>query len=90
MKETKKRSITKAVTYRLGATVATFTLAYVFTGSIEIATSIGILDFFVKFTIYYLNERVWTLVPWGYNKEEQKAINEQPTSKIEQHAATSH
>ncbi len=90
MKETKKRSITKAVTYRLGATIATFTLAYVFTGSVEIATSIGILDFFVKFTIYYLNERVWTLVPWGYNKEAQKAINEQQTSKIEQHAATSH
>lgn len=90
MKETKQRSITKAITYRLGATVATFSLAYIFTGSIEIATSIGILDFFVKFTIYYLNERVWTLVPWGYQKKSHNRTNEQLPSKSEQHATASH
>lgn len=84
MKETKKRSITKAVTYRLAATVATFTLALIFTGSIEIATTIGLLDFVVKFTIYYLNERLWTLVSWGYQKE--KTINSQ--FKKESHART--
>jgi len=91
MKETKKRSITKAVTYRMAATVATFSLALIFTGSLEIATSIGILDFIVKFTIYYLNERVWTLVSWGYKKEEvlknKKSVqhattNPQPTDPL--------
>jgi uncharacterized membrane protein len=90
MKETKKRSITKAVSYRLGATMATFSLAYLFTGSVEIATSIGVLDFFIKFTIYYLNERIWTFVPWGYSKQAQITTNEQQPSKLEQHAATSH
>lgn len=70
MKETKQRSVTKAVTYRLLATVATFTLALAFTGSLEIATSIGLLDFVVKFSIYYFNERFWNLIAWGYKQSE--------------------
>lgn len=66
IQEKKSRSITKAMTYRVSATLATFTLAYVFTGSLEIASQIGFLDFFVKFAIYYMNERVWTKTGWGY------------------------
>lgn len=82
-KETRKRSITKAVTYRSLATVATFTLAYAFTGSIEIATSIGLLDFVVKFAIYFVNERLWNLTSWGYLKTENNI------KKENYHAATS-
>ncbi len=79
MKETKQRSVIKAVTYRLLATIATFSLAFIFTGSLEIATSIGILDFIVKFTIYYLNERAWNLTSWGYTrvkKQEATAVSD--------------
>ena len=87
MKETKQRSVTKAVSYRLAATITTFTLAFLFTGSLEIATSIGLLDFIVKFAIYYLNERIWTLISWGYKNE--KSIN-LLRNKKESHATTSH
>lgn len=69
MKETKNRSIIKSISYRLAATLATFSLALIFTGSLEIATNIGLLDFVVKFIIYYANERAWTLTTWGYKKE---------------------
>ena len=69
-RETRKRSIIKAVTYRSLATIATFTLAFAFTGSVEIATSIGLLDFVVKFAIYFINERLWNLTSWGYLKTE--------------------
>lgn len=86
MKETKQRSIIKAVTYRLAATIATFSLALIFTGSLEIATSIGILDFIVKFTIYYLNERIWTWTAWGY----QKGNTIDQKLKKETHATASH
>ena len=81
--ETRKRSIVKAVTYRSLATIATFTLAFAFTGSIEIATSIGLLDFVVKFAIYFINERLWNLTSWGYLKTEKV------TQKENYHAATS-
>ena len=75
MKEKKRRSVIKAVTYRTSATVATFTLAYIFTGSLEIASQIGFLDFFVKFLIYYINERVWSKTTWGYQSKTNKIKN---------------
>ncbi|MBX2872198.1 MAG: DUF2061 domain-containing protein [Saprospiraceae bacterium] len=65
-REGKKRSVIKAITYRASATIATFTLAYAFTGSLEIAGQIGVLDFVIKFLIYYINERLWTKTNWGY------------------------
>lgn len=64
--EGKRRSVIKAVTYRVSATVATFTLAYAFTGNLEMAGQIGVLDFIIKFLIYYVNERLWTKTSWGY------------------------
>lgn len=66
--EKKSRSVIKGITYRCLATLATFTLAYVFTGDLTIATEIGFLDFFIKFAIYYANERVWNWTSWGYQK----------------------
>ena len=66
VREGKRRSVIKAVTYRVSATLATFTLAYAFTGSLEIAGQIGVLDFIIKFLIYYVNERLWTKTTWGY------------------------
>lgn len=67
-RETQKRSITKAITYRLLATISTFSLAYFFTGNLELASQIGVLDFLIKFALYYLNERVWNQTTWGYRK----------------------
>ena len=86
MKETKQRSVIKAVTYRLLATIATFSLALIFTGSLEIATSIGVLDFIVKFSIYYLNERVWNLTSWGYTRQEKTKAN--ASSDLQDHQTT--
>ena len=69
MKERKRRSIIKAFTYRASATIATVTLAYAFTGSLAIAGQIGLLDFIIKFIIYYLNERIWNKTAWGYHSK---------------------
>ena len=70
--ENRKRSLIKGITYRLMATIATFSLAYIFTGSLEIASQIGLLDFVLKYIIYYANERVWTRTSWGYSAKEKK------------------
>lgn len=67
LRERKGRSLLKAITYRFSATIATFSLAYLFTGNIELAGKIGILDFGIKFLIYYVNERLWSKSSWGYN-----------------------
>ena len=89
MKETKRRSIIKAVTYRSLATIATFTLAYLFTGDLKIASSIGVLDFGVKFAIYYFNERIWTFVGWGYRVPAEAITKPEEITKKEKHVKNS-
>lgn len=61
----KKRSLVKALTFRVLATLVTCLLVYFVTGRISFAVEIGILDFVVKVLVYYLHERAWTGVRWG-------------------------
>ena len=65
MKETKKRSIIKGITYRLMATFATIGAAYALTGETAVSLQIGALDFFVKLTLYFINDRLWQRIRWG-------------------------
>ncbi|MDC1341905.1 DUF2061 domain-containing protein [Candidatus Njordibacter sp. Uisw_002] len=60
--ESKKRSILKATTWRVTATCTTTLIAFLITGNIESALSIGFVEFFVKFVIYYYHERLWTKI----------------------------
>lgn len=68
MKEKKSRSLSKAVTYRVLATIATVFIAYFFTHNLELATSIGLIDTVIKLLLFYINERVWTRLKWGYQE----------------------
>jgi uncharacterized membrane protein len=63
--ESKTRSVLKAFTWRVIATATTITIAYFITGETEVALSIGAIEFFSKFIIYYIHERLWLLVPRG-------------------------
>ncbi|MCO4837691.1 MAG: DUF2061 domain-containing protein [Oceanospirillaceae bacterium] len=60
--ESKKRSILKATTWRVTATCTTTLIAFLITGNIESALSIGFIEFFLKFVIYYYHERLWTKI----------------------------
>lgn len=72
--EKKRRSILKGITYRTGATVASTGLAYFMTGNVGTALLFGTLDFFVKLTLYYLNDRVWNQFTWGLTYSVKKSI----------------
>lgn len=65
VKESKTRSILKGLTWRVLATVTTFTLAWLFAKDLTVASSIAAVEFFLKFAIYYAHERAWQLVPRG-------------------------
>ena len=60
-----KRSIVKAITWRIIATLTTMTLVYIFTGQIELVLSVGALDVVTKLFFYYLHERAWNKTKWG-------------------------
>ena len=56
------RSLAKALTWRVTATLTTAVIAYIVTGELGTAALIGGLEFVVKFFIYYGHERVWNLI----------------------------
>lgn len=68
MKESKWRSVLKAVTWRIIATGTTFTLAYlVFRESgcgdvLQKSSIVAGLELCLKLVIYYLHERMWQRV----------------------------
>jgi uncharacterized membrane protein len=41
-------------------------LVIVFTGNFALASVIGVLDVISKLIIYYIHERVWDKISWGY------------------------
>ena len=56
------RSLTKALTWRVTATLTTAIIAYIVTGELSTAAVIGGIEFILKFFIYYGHERVWNLI----------------------------
>ena len=58
----KIRSLAKAFTWRITATLTTACIAFFITGEIDTAMLIGGIEFFLKFAIYYFHERAWQLI----------------------------
>lgn len=69
MAETKKRSIMKAISFRILATSTTMIFVYAITGSFSFAGMVGIFDIFAKLIIYYYHERLWENLSWGKPSE---------------------
>ena len=56
------RSLVKALTWRITATLTTAGIAYMVTGKLKTAVMIGGIEFILKFMIYYGHERAWNFV----------------------------
>jgi uncharacterized membrane protein len=65
--ESKWRSITKAVSWRVVGTIDTMILSYFFTGRIDVALAIGGTEVITKVVIFYFHERLWSKINWGKN-----------------------
>lgn len=66
--ETNRRSITKAVSWRMLGTLDTFLLSWLITGEWHLAAAIGGAEVITKMFLYYLHERAWNRIKWGRNK----------------------
>ena len=64
-KESYKRTTTKSLTWRTWASLDTMLLAYLFTGNIGTAVSIGGLEVITKLVLYFVHERVWSNISFG-------------------------
>ena len=56
------RSLAKAFTWRVTATLATTLITFIVTGEVRTAVIIGGIEFALKFAIYYAHERAWNLL----------------------------
>lgn len=66
--ERKRRSMTKAVSWRILATFTTMLIVFSFTGKLELTLFIGGIDALFKMALYYVHERTWNNVLWGKHK----------------------
>ena len=76
------KSISKGITWRIIATLITITIALLITGKLNFALKIGALEFFFKILVYYLDERLWQIIPSGivsmlkgFNPVKRKDLN---------------
>ncbi len=62
---TRKRSIVKAVTYRVFIVALDFAAIYLFTGKVEVALGFMLVSNIYTTVGYFLHERLWARIQWG-------------------------
>ena len=65
IRESRLRSVLKALSWRVLATLTTIAIAYFIVGDVKTALKIGAVEVVAKMLIYYLHERAWAKVPLG-------------------------
>lgn len=65
MKEKAYRSVVKSVSWRTVGTLDTMLIAWLVTGQLEFAVTIGGVELFTKMLLYYLHERTWNKIKFG-------------------------
>ena len=72
--ETHLRSITKAVSWRIGGTLVTFLVTLIISKEVGLAAKVGLLDTFVKIGAFYFHERLWHRIDFGKVKQPEYHI----------------
>ncbi|MCX6777218.1 MAG: DUF2061 domain-containing protein [Candidatus Micrarchaeota archaeon] len=68
-KEGWKRSLAKALTYRILIIILDFSIIYLFTGRVEIAFWFMVVSNVYTTIGYYAHERVWNKIRWGKDRK---------------------
>ena len=77
MNEDRTRSIIKAVSWRIFATLTTIIIVFIFTRQWVLSLSVGFFEVTSKLILYYFHERIWNRINWGKNKKMPVKFSEQ-------------
>lgn len=66
--EAHTRTIVKAISWRVIATITTMTIVFLFTRRIILTLGVGLAEIIAKITFYYLHGRIWHKISWGRSK----------------------
>ena len=58
------KSLVKAISWRIVGTLDTILISWILTGTLSLALSIGSIELFTKFFLYYAHERLWNIIKW--------------------------
>ncbi|MEQ1753704.1 MAG: DUF2061 domain-containing protein [Micropepsaceae bacterium] len=72
---TQARSLAKTVSWRAVASIDTFLLGWIVTGSMVFAGSIASLEVLTKMLLYYGHERLWARILWG-------VVHDAPSARV--------
>lgn len=72
--ESHLRSFVKAFSWRATGTLDTFILSAFITGNVQHAGTIAASEVLTKVVLYYLHERVWSVVKWGRKSSDDASI----------------
>ncbi len=59
--ESHSKSLLKTISWRIIGTLDTILISWYLTGTLSIALSIGSVEIFTKFILYYAHERIWNI-----------------------------
>jgi uncharacterized membrane protein len=65
MRETRKRSLFKSISWRLICIVVSIVTSFLLTGKWDIAVAIGTVYNAITIILYYFHERGWDKIQWG-------------------------
>lgn len=65
------RSVVKALSWRVVATLTTTGLVFAFTGRFDLAITVGLFEAVAKMALYFMHERVWNKLEFGRKPLEQ-------------------
>ena len=65
MVEQKRRSVAKALSWRITATTTTTIISFFITGNVSAALKIGAAEAIAKMALYYFHERLWVNIKFG-------------------------
>jgi len=63
--DTTRRSLAKAISWRVTGTLDTFLISWLITGEPLLATGIAATEVATKVFLYWAHERIWNRVKWG-------------------------
>ena len=67
-KDAHHRSILKALSWRVLASISTMLIVFAFTRKIALSAGVGAVEVIVKLALYYVHERIWGCIGIGQNK----------------------
>ena len=73
--ESHRRSIAKAISWRVAALIVTVSLVWVVTGEAGFAATVGALDSLIKLFVYYAHERAWIRLRFGRSPREDSMLS---------------